>query len=183
MLAQLVILMAVLFVAPAWAVNKCTQSDGRVVFQDAPCATGKAESLTVRPASGSGKALEKSSSAGGTADVESSSPVARPMTEAQKIEKRIAESQKARRLVELEARLVPDSQNAIYRHRQQCDGDMAALQAKKARANNNLAGATWETSISGEMTALATRCDTRNRELRDDADRVREECRSLGGCR
>lgn len=36
----------------AWAVNKCTGPDGTVVFQDAPC-TGKGESITVRPATGS----------------------------------------------------------------------------------------------------------------------------------
>lgn len=26
--------------APAWAINKCTDPDGKVAFQDAPCATG-----------------------------------------------------------------------------------------------------------------------------------------------
>jgi hypothetical protein len=39
-------------VSPAWAVNKCTAPDGKVQFQDAPCA-GKGEAITVRPASGS----------------------------------------------------------------------------------------------------------------------------------
>lgn len=37
--------------APAWAVNKCTGPDGKVSFQDAPCA-GKGEKLEVRPAAG-----------------------------------------------------------------------------------------------------------------------------------
>ncbi len=37
--------------APAWAINKCTGADGKVAFQDAPCA-GKGEKLDVRPASG-----------------------------------------------------------------------------------------------------------------------------------
>ena len=42
---------ALLAAAPAWAINKCTGADGKVVFQDAPCA-GKGETLDVRPASG-----------------------------------------------------------------------------------------------------------------------------------
>ena len=41
-----------LAMAPAWAVNKCTGPDGKVAFQDAPCA-GKGEKVDVRPASGS----------------------------------------------------------------------------------------------------------------------------------
>ena len=37
--------------APAWAINKCTGADGKVSFQDAPCA-GAGVTLDVRPASG-----------------------------------------------------------------------------------------------------------------------------------
>ena len=37
----------------AWAVNKCTGADGKVVFQDAPCADGKGQKMDIRPASGS----------------------------------------------------------------------------------------------------------------------------------
>lgn len=40
-----------LLAPPAWAVNKCTGADGRVTFQDAPCA-GRGEALDIRPASG-----------------------------------------------------------------------------------------------------------------------------------
>ena len=34
--------------ALAWAINKCTAFDGKVVYQDAPCA-GKGEAIDVRP--------------------------------------------------------------------------------------------------------------------------------------
>lgn len=37
--------------APAWAINKCTGPDGKVAYQDAPCA-GKGETVEVRPSSG-----------------------------------------------------------------------------------------------------------------------------------
>ncbi|MBX9836009.1 MAG: DUF4124 domain-containing protein [Burkholderiaceae bacterium] len=45
-------LIAALLAAPAWAINKCTGTDGKVSFQDAPCADGKGEALRIRPASG-----------------------------------------------------------------------------------------------------------------------------------
>lgn len=42
-------LIAALLVAPAWAVNKCTGPDGKVVFQDAPCAGATAGQSTGKP--------------------------------------------------------------------------------------------------------------------------------------
>lgn len=52
MIKQAVFLIAVLLsAAPTWAINKCKGPDGKVVFQDAPCA-GQGEKLDVRPASG-----------------------------------------------------------------------------------------------------------------------------------
>lgn len=160
---------------PAAAVNKCTGPDGKVAFQDAPC-SGKGETLTVRPASGAAPAATR------TAAGASDTPAA-PTTEAQRINAQIAASQKARRVQELELRSVPGAQADVDRLRQQCDGEMQALRRQKSNANNNLAGATWEGAISGEMTAVATRCDTRTRELRDDAQRLLAECRQLGGCK
>lgn len=41
-------------VAPTWAVQKCTGPDGKVTFQDVPCAGGTGEKLHIRPASGQG---------------------------------------------------------------------------------------------------------------------------------
>jgi len=169
-----------LAVSPAWAINKCKGPDGRTVFQDAPCA-GQGEALVVRPASGSARPAPANTAAIPAGD-DGAAP-AHPMTEAQRIEKQVAASQKERRIKELEVRLVPEAESAIYRQRAACDRDMKALRAKKNLANNNLAGATWEGSISGEMTALATTCDTRNRELREDATALRAECQQLGGCK
>ncbi len=41
--------------SPAWAINKCTGKDGRVVYQDAPCQTSTAAADTVKTW-GAGKA-------------------------------------------------------------------------------------------------------------------------------
>ena len=43
---------ASLLSAPAWAINKCVDAQGRTSFQDEPCAAGqKAEAITVTPSS------------------------------------------------------------------------------------------------------------------------------------
>lgn len=54
MIKHAVLLSAVLMAAPAWAVNKCTGADGKISFQEAPCA-GRGEKIEVRPASGDGR--------------------------------------------------------------------------------------------------------------------------------
>lgn len=104
------------------------------------------------------------------------------MTEADRLNASTAASQRERRRRDLETIHVPNAAGFIYRQRVQCDAEIRALQARKLSAANNLAGATWEGSISTEMTAIATRCDSRNRELRDDLEAMRKECRELGGC-
>ena len=45
---------------------------------------------------------------------------------------------------------------------EQMSREMDALRAQKARANNNLAGATWEQSLSTEMQAVASRYKVMN---------------------
>lgn len=35
--------------SPTWAINKCTLADGKVTFQDAPCATGTGGSIEKKP--------------------------------------------------------------------------------------------------------------------------------------
>lgn len=52
MIKQVLVLAAAVLLTPAWAVNKCTGADGKVVFQDAPC-SGKGEEIQIKPASGS----------------------------------------------------------------------------------------------------------------------------------
>lgn len=70
-----------LAVTPAWAINKCTGADGKVVFQDAAC-PGKGEKIDVRPASGAGRAAPTSApmppAAPALSPVASPAPVAAP---------------------------------------------------------------------------------------------------------
>ena len=69
----------------------------------------------------------------------------------------------------------------IVEHRSAMSDQIANLQRKKQYANNNLAGATWEQSISDEMSAVSQKYDAliRNDQsqidlLRADAERLRQ---------
>jgi hypothetical protein len=154
----------------SWAINKCTQPDGSVAFQDAPCA-GKGEALNVRPASGASKA---------SAPAPDGAPA---QTNAQRMEGQIAASQKERRLRELEQRLVPGAENAIWAHTQACKEEQARLEQAKGYYVQNLYGKTDAAQRAAEQAAAAARCDTKDRELREDFANVKAECRDLGGCK
>lgn len=79
----------------------------------------------------------------------------------------------------LENRGIADARAALRNHEAQCDAKQKELAAKKTLARNNLAGATWEQSITTEMQAAATICDSKGRELRSQLDRLEAELRDL----
>lgn len=149
---------------PAWAVNKCTGPDGKTVFQDAPCA-GKGEKIEVRPASGS------------TASLPAATSPAQGARQAAAKEGAFGESWQRRTY--LENRGIADAKGAIVAHQSQCDARQKELAAKKSQANNNLAGATWEQSISTEMQAAATLCDSKQRDLRAQLESLEKELKEL----
>lgn len=159
----------VLSAAPAWAVNKCTGPDGKVSFQDAPC-TGKGETITVRPSSGAAPS-QPPGAAQGTRQ-----------TEAQRIESNVAVSQKERRLRELTQREVPAADTAVRAHLQACQEQQARIAAGKFAYVQNLYGKTHAAQVAAEQAAAASQCDTKDRELREQAQRVRKQCVDLGGC-
>lgn len=74
-----------------------------------------------------------------------------------------------RRLREIDQEIVRERE-AMAGRAQLMEREMAGLRSKKASANNNLAGATWEQSISVEMQAVAQKY----RALNDiSAERIR----------
>lgn len=173
---RFVIFVAVLcaVTSPAWAVNKCTGPDGAVVFQDAPCA-GKGEALNVRPASGAARPLAPVAGPDGQ-------PV-KPKTEAQRIEEKVAASQKERRLRDLTVRDVPNAEYAIRAHAQACKEEQEKLEEAKGRYVQNLYGKTDAAQRAAEQAAAAARCDTKDRELRERAAILKAECQQIGGCK
>jgi hypothetical protein len=155
----------------AQAINKCTSPDGSTVFQDAPC-QGKGGAMVVRPAAGQAKpaATEKDRQA-------------QPLSEAQRIEASIAASQKERRLRELTQRLVPQADAAVQTNLANCRTEQARLEREQFAYVQNLYGKTHAAQKAAELAAAATRCDTRDRDLRTSADTLRTECKVLGGCK
>ena len=165
-----VLLVGVALAGPSWAVNKCVGADGRVSFQDAPCA-GAGGAIVVRPASGAAPRVQP---APAPAQGDTGNDAARPAPR-----KEGAFGERWQRRTYLENRGVPDAIAELEGLKRECRRKLDELEARKDGANNNLAGATWEQSISAEMQAHATLCDMRQRELLAHRDRLEQELREL----
>lgn len=166
----LVVLTALAVCGPSWAINKCAMPNGKVSFQDAPC-PGQGETIEVKPASGRAPAPAPAASAAAAA------PISQPAAKPGKKEGPFGES--VRRKVDLEQHLIGSARGQLHGHLQRCEQEQRDLVAKKGYARNNLAGATWEQSISAEMQAAAMTCDTKARDLRARLESLEKELREL----
>lgn len=177
--------------APAWAqVYKCRAADGRMVFQQAPCAGGGGK-VDVRPASGPGVAAAGGAAAGAAAaGVAGAAAGGQPqgqaqgqaMTEAQRIEARTQASLRQRRRRDLQEFVVPEARAAIEAHRQACQQRLAVLRDEQYRYVQNLYGKTHAAQMASEMAAEASQCEMKERELGAALERALQECRALQGC-
>lgn len=165
----LILSLALAVCAPSWAINKCTMPNGKISFQDAPC-PGKGEEIEVKPASGRAPAPAPAAS-------DSVASAGAPPAKSGKKEGAFGDTW--RRKTDLEQHLISSARNELNGHLQGCDRQQRELAAKKGHARNNLAGATWEQSISAEMQAAATTCDTKARDLRARLDSLERELREL----
>ena len=127
-------------------VYKCSEG-GRTVFSDSPCPGGGGKAISVRPASG---ASAPATTAGDEAPLNSS---ANPKAMLAKLER-----ERKLRSVEVEIDRLEAEMEADPRR---MNSEMAALKTKKYSAYNNLAGATWEASISQEMQAVVQRYEAK----------------------
>ena len=120
-------------------VYKC-QQNGKMVFSDQPCG-GSAEKINVKPASGHADSVSE-------ADAVAASKAF--------IDKTNASAK--RNALDADIERAQDRINSLQNSR---DRELAALSEKKRRANDNLAGAVWEDSISNEMIAVTNSYATR----------------------
>lgn len=162
---------ATLLVGNAYAINKCTGADGKPVFQDAPC-SGAGETLVVRPASGAANAPAQKPS-GGTGE----SP---RLSEVQRIEAQTAASQKERRLRDLRTLEIPTATAAVAQNKATCEREMKAIEQDKYAYAQNLYGKTHAAQRAAEASSLAAKCNTKDRDLRDRVDALKNECVKLG---
>lgn len=141
-ISVLVVAASALAVMPAAAQFKCTGADGKVTFQQTPCATAdKQQQMNIRsapPTPVAGKASGES----GT------------------VEQRMVRSmERERRIREIEQEIA-DTEAGMNRRGALMQAEMSAIRDRKALASNNLAGATWEQSLSTEMQAVAAKYKT-----------------------
>ncbi len=164
-------LAALLLATPAMAVYKCKTANGSTTYQATPCANGTGNQIDTRPAASYSQepknTEEKTGSNTGTASGNSYQKKDGPF------------NAKWRRMNFLRNQGVRDANTNLNIHNNDCRIKMEQLENKKRHANNNLAGATWEQSISAEMQAHATLCDMRQRELLAHRDRLEQELREL----
>lgn len=131
---------------------KC-RVDGTLVYQQQPCATGTARATISAP-----DQLTDDAARAHRARFESDNAARLAAARLKSIDDQIAYNQT--RIVAYEAMM---------------DSELAALRAKKGQARNNLAGATWEQSISTEMEAVAANYATRIRIAQDEIAALRKE--------
>ncbi|WP_145914954.1 hypothetical protein KV708_19820 [Comamonas thiooxydans] len=159
---------------PAWAIYKCDDGTGKQVFQDRPCTSGKSSTIEVKPASGHTTKPSQAAIAApalGTAET----PAAKPLTEADRLNAQADVIRKRARLRDINDLYLNGAYLNVERVQNKCRNDMDALSVKKRSSMNNLAGATWEQSISAEMQAVATRCQAEQQTAQNELDRIRNE--------
>jgi len=125
-------------------VYKCTQG-GKTQYQDTPCA-GAATGAAL-------KIRENTPSASSDANAPSDVDRINAWRESNEREREKASLDRQIKNAEIDR---ADLQKKM-------DGELAALKIKKLYAKNNLAGATWEQSISTEMQAVTTKYDAQLR--------------------
>ena len=95
----------------------------------------------------------------------------------------MADSQKETRLRELTERAVPRADQAVVDHLAACQKEQDRLERSKGQYVQNLYGKTDAAQKAAEQAAAASRCDTKDRDLRARAEALHAECKTLGGCR
>ncbi len=134
------------FSSPAHAVFKC-EVDGKITFSQTRCAP-TAETIQVKTHIPSAESAEHAAS----------------RADAIKAELDKTQAQRELRRIRTQIRAL-EADVARYQKRQ--DNEIAALREKKLHANNNLAGATWEQSISQEMQAVVQNYTSKINTARD----------------
>lgn len=145
-------------------VYKCKDTNGTTVFSSQPCGAD-ARAVDVRPAAGRGaSATPTQPSAPAT-----SAPTAPAASPRSLVERGNAAAQ--RRMLDDEILRKERQLSATHAEHEE---RQAELREKKQRARNNLAGATWEQSISDEMNALASQYNGRIQQAQRDIDVLRQ---------
>ena len=149
--------LALAFVAPAWAVNKCTDADGKVSFQDAPCA-GEGEKIDVRPA------------------MEGASPVQPPPSTG----KEGAFGPSWQRKHYLQTQGIPQARAAIERNQKECAAppDASVAHSGPLRRGTLPSGSQFAQDIAAAAAKAKLDCEARTQDLRQQLKSLEDELRT-----
>ena len=139
----------------AHAVYKC-QVNGTTTYQAQPCSGASKPSQQMDIRTGS-PAVTQGSVKPEVPSGSQKSPSSTAGAEKQAVEQMARDRQIREANYEIE-----NLERRIANRSEQITREMDALRAQKARASNNLAGATWEQSLSTEMQAVASRYKVMN---------------------
>lgn len=134
----------------------CTDAGGAKSFQEQPCAAGKRSEI---------RHYDKAPAVNAAPRLTTSNPAYQDLRNSN----RQLELQRHIRQGEYNLRTIELRRNS----------ELKALRSKKQQANNNLAGAVWEQSISAEMQAVNARYDAMLRTEQQQLDQLRNELASL----
>lgn len=163
---RVMLIAAVAAAIPAHAeMYKCNEG-GKTVYSDQPCAG--AQKIDVRPASGTSRSVTPAPQA----------PSGEPVNASNNPQAVLAGMERERRRDYL-TKEIRELEDAMEADRRRADAELAILKDKKRYANNNLAGATWEASISQEMQAVTRRYETKYMADADKLERLRKQRDSL----
>ena len=139
----------------AHAVYKC-QVNGTTTYQAQPCsgASKPGQQMNIRSGSPAGTQSD--------AKPEIQSGAQKSPSSSAGAEKQAVEQMARDRQIREANYEIGNLERRIANRSEQMTREMDALRAQKARANNNLAGATWEQSLSTEMQAVASRYKVMN---------------------
>ena len=164
--AILVLSTAAALLSPAWAVNKCTDAQGRVSFQDKAC-PGQGEAIEVKPATG---------------PISRSAPAPAPR---QSKEGAFGESWQRR--MYLEERGIPEALQALNDSQAQCDqvqNSAPTLLNRRSLTVSNLNNpdgnqAAVSDTPKPDLQAVSSMCASRQKELRTQLESLEKELRGL----
>lgn len=172
---RLAITVVMMFAAQAaQAQYKCTGADGKVAFQQTPCDDRqRQEAIRLRDG------LQPTAPRMRAPDADASLPATTQPRPTDSPYTRLNEMLvRERRTTELE-REIQATEGAIDYRNNQMNAEMAALRGQKQYAKNNLAGATWEQSISMEMQAVAIKYKTQNDNDHERLKKLRTDLESV----
>lgn len=147
------------FVAPAWAVNKCTDANGKVSFQDAPC-VGEGGKIDVRPA------------------MQGATPVAPAAAAAAGKEGAFGPTWQRKHFLQNQG--VPEARAAVERSQRDCNAPRADAVTQAGPLRNTLAqGSQFAQQRAAALQKEKAACEARTQELRERLEALEEELRSL----